>query len=268
MRAAKRGFAGRPRLGAGTPGGLATFDGLALALLGEVALDADALDRLLLRLQPVGVRLFVFEHVLEQLAGARVAQRAAQLDGLVEPLDGLVLDLQVELQLLRHRLAHVDLAQALEVGQPFEEQDALDERVGVLHLLDRLLAHLLLEALEAPVTAEPGMEEVLVDGGQLGRQHVVQERNDLRVALHVSPRTDQAADATAADLRGQAAQLSSQPPSRACSMRRAMSPRQQPQSVPAPQAWPTSAKVRAPSRMAESTWLSVTAWQMQRITGG
>ena len=44
-----------------------------------------------------------------------------------------------------------------------------------------------------------------------------------------------------------------------------MALRQQPQSVPAPHTFETSARERAPSRMAASTSRSVTDWQTQRI---
>src|SRR5438094_917469 len=94
---------------------------------------------------------------------------------------------KVELELLGHRLAHVDLPVPLQVGQALEIEDPVDQLVGVFHLLDALLAHLLGEAIVAPVVAEAGVEEVLVDGGQLGREHVVEQRNDLLVAFHEPP---------------------------------------------------------------------------------
>src|SRR5438477_505993 len=139
-----------------------------------------------LRLMPDlrGVVLLVAEHVLQQVAGAVVAEAAAELDGRVERLDGGLLDLEVEAELLGHRLADVDLAQPLEVRDAFQIEDALDERVGVLHLLDRLRAHLLPQPLVAPVLAHAGVDEVLVHRRQLGGEHVVQRGDDLVGALH------------------------------------------------------------------------------------
>jgi hypothetical protein len=58
-----------------------------------------------------------------------------------------------------------------------------------------------------------------------------------------------------------------QSPPQARSMRCSIIRVQQPQSEPAPQARATSVNERAPSRMAASTWRSVTDWQMQRIIG-
>jgi hypothetical protein len=81
-----------------------------------------------------------------------------------------VLELEVELELLLHRLADVDLVEALDVGHALEEEDALDELVGVLHLVDRLVADLLGQLGVAPVGAHLRVDEVLVDRCQLGRQ--------------------------------------------------------------------------------------------------
>ncbi len=124
------------------------------------------------------------EDALEKGAGAVVAGGAAGFDPLVEPFHGVVLELQVELELLGHRLADVHLAVSLQVGHALQVEDALDQLVGVLHLLDAFLAHSLVEAAVAPVVAEAGVEEVLVDRGQLGREHVIEQRDDLLVAFH------------------------------------------------------------------------------------
>jgi hypothetical protein len=97
---------------------------------------------------------------------------------------GVVLELEVELELLLHRLADVDLVEALDVGHALEEEDALDELVGVLHLVDRLVADLLRQLHVAPVGAHLGVDEVLVDRCQLGRQDLVEGGDDLVVALH------------------------------------------------------------------------------------
>ena len=73
----------------------------------------------------------------------------------------------------------------LEVRQPLEEQDAFDDPVRVLHLVDALLIGLVGERVVAPVLEDARMEEILVDGGQFVGQHAVQKFDDLSVALHV-----------------------------------------------------------------------------------
>ena len=52
--------------------------------------------------------------------------------------------------------------------------------VGVLHLVDRLVAEVLAEPLVAPVVEHLGVDEVLVDRGQLGGEHLVEQLDDRR----------------------------------------------------------------------------------------
>src|SRR5690606_611415 len=73
----------------------------------------------------------------------------------------------------------------LQVGQPLQEQDALDELVGMLHLVDGFLVGVLAQLLQAPAVEHAGMQEIQVDGRQLVLQDVVEVTQDGRVALHV-----------------------------------------------------------------------------------
>src|SRR6266702_2263521 len=157
---------------------------LVLHLLSEVVLRAHLVDERELRLEPVGVLLLFLEQILEELGGAVVAHLSAELDPAVEDRDRLHLDAEIERQLLGHRLADVDLLQSLQIGQPLQEEDALDELVGVLHLTDRLGPDLLQEPLVHPVLADAGVQEVLIDRGELVGEHFVEEIDDLGIALH------------------------------------------------------------------------------------
>ena len=96
--------------------------------------------------------------------------------------DPLELEAIVALDQLLEVLADVELAQVLQVRQPAEQEDALDQLVGVLHLLDALFILGLAALEEAPVLQHPRMQEVLVDRGQLALQPLVQGRQHLRVA--------------------------------------------------------------------------------------
>ena len=70
-------------------------------------------------------------------------------------------------------LADVQLAQVLHVRQAFQEQDALDQRVGVLHGLDRFFVFTLAELFQAPVVVHARMQEVLIDRDQfIGKDFV------------------------------------------------------------------------------------------------
>ena len=94
------------------------------------------------------------------------------------------LGLEVALQYLHDVLADQQLAQVLQVGQAPDHQHALDDLVGVLHLVDGLVVLELGQALEAPVLEHAVMQEVLVDRRQLHLELGVEEGDDLLVALH------------------------------------------------------------------------------------
>ena len=105
-------------------------------------------------------------------------------DAEVEPLDRLVLEVERELQLLGHGLADAHGAEPLQVGHALEEEDPPDQLVGVLHLVDRLVAVVLRERLVAPVVEHLVVDEVLVDRRELGGQDLVEQFGDGSVALH------------------------------------------------------------------------------------
>jgi hypothetical protein len=66
----------------------------------------------------------------------------------------------------------------------FEEDDPGDQLVGVVHLLDALLAALLGHVAQPPVLLEPVVQPVLADRRQLAPQRAVEILDDLIVALH------------------------------------------------------------------------------------
>src|SRR6266702_4728746 len=73
------------------------------------------------------------------------------------------------------------------VGQPIEKQDAVDQLVGILHLVDRLLVFIVAELRHAPMPQHPGVEEILIDRGQLVLEGGVQMLDDGLVASHGRP---------------------------------------------------------------------------------
>src|SRR5439155_9772167 len=60
--------------------------------------------------------------------------------------------------------------------------------VGVLHLLDRLLALLLGELGEAPVVEHAVVQPILVDGAELVLERLVKDVDDVFPALHAASR--------------------------------------------------------------------------------
>ncbi len=59
-------------------------------------------------------------------------------------------EVEIALDALQHVLADAQLAQVLQVGQAFEKEDALDQTIGVLHLVDRFLVLVLGQFLVTP----------------------------------------------------------------------------------------------------------------------
>ncbi len=91
---------------------------------------------------------------------------------------------EVALDDLFHVLADPQGIEHLHVGKAVEEQDAVGEAIGVLHLLDRFLAPDLGHLQQAPIVEKPVVQPVLVDGGELVAQALVEIIDDFRVALH------------------------------------------------------------------------------------
>src|SRR4051794_3012052 len=153
-------------------------------LLRQIIRFADLRDELELGLEPVGMVLFALEHLFEHVARAVVPAVEALADAPVEPVDRLPLEVERKGQLLADGLADPDRSQSLEIRYAVEVEDALDEVFGILHLVDRFVVEALRQAVVAPVRAHLRVDEVLVDRGQLAREHLVQQLGDAGVTLH------------------------------------------------------------------------------------
>ena len=102
-------------------------------------------------------------------------------------VDAVIPELGPALERFLHVLADEQLAEVLQVRQAVEEQDPLDQPIGVLHLVDRLVVRVLAELLQAPVLEHAGVQEVLVDRRELVLQYAIEMPQYERVALHVEP---------------------------------------------------------------------------------
>ena len=130
------------------------------------------------------VRLFVGEDLFEQIARTVVAHFDGGLDGVVEPGHGSHFQGQVVFDLLFHRRADFQREQLVHDGRAIEQQDPLDERLGMLHFVDGFFLGVIAEPFVTPVVAHLGVQEVLIDGGQLRLQHFVQVGKHLLVSAH------------------------------------------------------------------------------------
>lgn len=121
---------------------------LRLHLRLQVVLNADLVDQLKLRFQPVDVLFGVVQDVDQNFAADVILDRFAVGNALDHGAVCCALKLQVAFDDLFRVLADEDLAQVLQVGQAVEHQDALDQAIGMLHLADRLLVFVVPDALE------------------------------------------------------------------------------------------------------------------------
>jgi hypothetical protein len=108
-------------------------------------------------------------------------------DGLADLADGAHLELEIALQYFAHVFADHQLVQVLEIGQPFEEQDPLDELVRMLHLVDRFFVFVVAHLFQAPIPQHSGVQKILIDCGELVFQHRIQMLDDVLIAFHRCP---------------------------------------------------------------------------------
>jgi len=111
---------------------------------------------------------------------------AGDLDGVVVHGHGLDFELEVAIELLPDVAPDGELHELGHAGRAIQEEDALDERLGVLHFVDRFFLDVIREVAVVPVLAHLGMQEVLVDRGQFFLERLVQQGDDFRVAFHGS----------------------------------------------------------------------------------
>jgi hypothetical protein len=104
-----------------------------------------------------------------------VAEVVALLGRGVELGDGGLLAVQGQHQHLLGGLADPDGAQPLQVGVAVEEQDPLDQVVGVAHLVDGEVVEDLPELGQTPGVEHAGVQEVRIGDGELEGQRVVEQ---------------------------------------------------------------------------------------------
>jgi hypothetical protein len=81
--------------------------------------------------------------------------------------------LQIAAQALFDVLADQQLVQILQIWQALQEENAVDEPVSVLHLVDRLMVFVLVQLLEPPVAEHASVQEILVDRRELVTQYLI-----------------------------------------------------------------------------------------------
>ena len=127
----------------------------------------------------------VLHQLLEQIARHIIARAVAMRRRLFVKRARGNLGLEIAIQDLLDVLADMQRIEHLHIGKAVQEDDAVDQLVGVLHLLDRFLAPLLGERFQTPVVQQAIVQPILIDGGELVPQRLVEIFDDLGFALHV-----------------------------------------------------------------------------------
>src|SRR5690625_176603 len=152
-----------------------------------VVLQADPVDQAQLGFHSVDVLFFGLESFLQQVSAAVIAYRLAVLDAFAQRRDRVELQLEVALEDFTGVFADQQFAEVLQIGQPLQEQNALDQLIGVLHFVDGFVILVLCQFIQAPVLEHAGVEKVLIDGDELIAEHLVEELDNLGITLHGRP---------------------------------------------------------------------------------
>lgn len=130
------------------------------------------------------ILLRVPEQFQQQVAGRVVPDLFAQGDGLPQLGNHPVLEAQVVTEDFRHIAPDVQRLPLIQAGDLAEKQDAAYQRVGMSLFLLHFMGEMFMEPGQAPFPAQPAMEEILVDGGQLAGQQMIERGDDIGMALH------------------------------------------------------------------------------------
>src|ERR1700735_4776995 len=149
-----------------------------------IKLDAELGDEVELRFKEVDVLFLVMHQLFEQVARDVIAHAVAMRGGFFVKRACRHFGDKVAVEHFLDRLADMQRIEHLHVGKAVEEDDTVDQLVGVFHFLDGFLAPLLGEILVAPVAEQPIMQPVLVDGRQFMPERLVEVIDDAGLALH------------------------------------------------------------------------------------
>src|SRR5512132_2221636 len=105
----------------------------------RVKLEAKLADEIDLGFEEIDVVFFIRHQLLEQIACYVILDGVTMRCSFLVELPGRHLRSEIAVQHLFHVLSDVQRVKHLHVGETIEKNDALDQLVGMLHLLDRFL---------------------------------------------------------------------------------------------------------------------------------
>src|SRR5690625_270355 len=114
-------------------------------------LFANSFDQVELGFKKVGVLLFISDQLSEQVARGIVTGLFALTDGRSVQVQRFVLNLQVVFDALDRILADLQMTDVLQIGQTAQQQDALDDDVGVFHFINGRIVFKFGQLVQPPV---------------------------------------------------------------------------------------------------------------------
>lgn len=107
---------------------------------------------------------FLCKDFTQKITAHMVVFAFAKRDGLAQFGNRRLFQRQVAGQYLGHVFINPQTVKILQFREPVQEENALDQLVGVLHLIDRFRILVIAEFFEASVLQHAQMHEILVEG--------------------------------------------------------------------------------------------------------
>lgn len=126
----------------------------------------------------------IFQYFLQNFARYEILPRFTKSNTLDQGGAPANLEREIGFQTFFDVLADRQFVQVLHIGQGIEEQDALDEQVGMFHLADGFFVCFGPEPGKTPIFIDTPMQEILVDRGQFVGQNRIEDLDDCGVTLH------------------------------------------------------------------------------------
>ena len=150
----------------------------------DIVLDSDLGDQTELNLDEIYMILLGAEDFAEQVSSDKVANCFAVSDPFGQRRRRFLLKSEIAFEKFAYVLADQQLVEILQIGQPIEKENAFNQLVGVFHLSNRLGVFVGSELAHAPMPEHAGMQEVLIDRGQLVFKNRVQMLQNNRIATY------------------------------------------------------------------------------------
>ena len=139
---------------------------LLLDVFGKIAIEANLIDRLKLRLKPIDVLLRIHDHIFKLMASREISDLGTMRDRLAKRFHIITLKPEICLEEIGNGPPHAHLLKLPNFRNPIQVQNVADEARRMADLLIREMAEMLMQPLVSPILAHGGMQQVLMNSRQ------------------------------------------------------------------------------------------------------